>query len=167
MIVTICAQLVLGCTTTRPPPTDFVLGIQGGPAQPPNSGTVKVYVHKAEVPAYLARRNLASTEGDKVRYSSAGLWAAPLDETIALAVAANLSGAGISAVGFQPLQRPPAHTLNLIIRFTNFEGRQTGDVWWPVLGVLSRPPARRWQPILSPSVVRVGNWEATHAWLRS
>jgi uncharacterized lipoprotein YmbA len=128
MIVTICAQLVLGCTTTRPPPTDFVLGIQGGPAQPPNSGTVKVYVHKAEVPAYLARRNLASTEGDKVRYSSAGLWAAPLDETIALAVAADLSGAGISAVGFQPLQRPPAHTLNLIIRFTNFEGRQTGDV---------------------------------------
>src|SRR6202007_1384237 len=46
MIVTICAQLVLGCTTTRLPPTDFVLGIQGGPAQPPNSGTVKVYVHK-------------------------------------------------------------------------------------------------------------------------
>ena len=100
-----------------------------GPAQPANSGTVKVYVHKAEVPAYLAWRNLASIEGgDKVRYSSAGLWAAPLHETIALAVAANLSGTGISAVGFQPLQRPPAHTLNLIIRFTNFEGRQTADV---------------------------------------
>jgi uncharacterized lipoprotein YmbA len=128
MILTVCAQLVLGCSTTRPPPTDFVLGTQGGPAQPANSGTVKVYVHKAEVPAYLARRNLASIEGDKVRYSPVGLWAAPLDETIAIAVAANLSGAGISAVGFQPLQRPPAHTLDLIIRFTHFEGRQTGDV---------------------------------------
>jgi hypothetical protein len=45
-----------------------------------------------------------------------------LDETIPLAVAANLSDAGISAVGFQPSQRPPAHTLDVIIRFTHFEG---------------------------------------------
>jgi uncharacterized lipoprotein YmbA len=128
MILTICAQLLLGCTTTRPLPTLFVLGTQGGPAQPANSGAVKVYIHKAEVPAYLARRNLASMEGDKVRYSPTGLWAAPLDETIPLAIAANLSGAGIRAAGFQPLQRPPAHTLDVFIRFTHFEGRQTGDV---------------------------------------
>jgi uncharacterized lipoprotein YmbA len=121
-----CAQLLLGCTTTPPGPTYFVLGTQGGP--PANSGAVKVYVHKAEVPAYLALRNLASMEGDKVQYSSTGLWAAPLDETIPLAVAANLRDAGTPAAGFQPTQRPPAHTLDVIIRFTHFEGRQTGDV---------------------------------------
>jgi uncharacterized lipoprotein YmbA len=128
MFLTFCAQLLLGCATTRSLPTDYVLGTQGGPAQPANSGPVKVYVDKAEVPAYLARRNLASIEGDKVRYSPGGLWAAPLDETIALAVATNLSNAGISALGFQPVQRPPAHTLDVIIRFPHFEGRQTGDV---------------------------------------
>lgn len=128
MILTICAQLLLGCATAPPGPTLFVLGTQGGPAQPANSGTVKVYVHKVEVPAYLARRNLASMEDDKVRYSPTGLWAAPLDETIPLAIAANLTGAGIPAAGFQPSQRPPAHNLDLIIRFTHFEGRQNGDV---------------------------------------
>jgi uncharacterized lipoprotein YmbA len=128
MALMLCAQLLLGCTTTPSRPTLFVLGTQGGPVPAANSGAVKVYVDRAEVPAYLARRNLANMEGDKVRYSSTGLWAAPLDETIPLAVAANLSDAGISAVGFQPSQRPPAHTLDVIIRFTHFEGRQTGDV---------------------------------------
>ena len=128
MALMFCVELLLGCTTTRSGPTLFVLGTQGGPAQPENSGAVKVYVHKAEVPAYLARRNLASMEGDKVRYSLTGFWAAPLDESIPLAIAANLSGAGISAVGFQPTQRPPAHTLDVFIRLTHFEGRQTGDV---------------------------------------
>ena len=67
-------------------------------------------------------------EGNEVRYSPRGLWAAPLDETIASAVAANLSGAEIPAVGFRPTQRPPAHTLDVIIRITHFEGHQTGDV---------------------------------------
>jgi uncharacterized lipoprotein YmbA len=128
MVLTLCAQLLLGCTTTRQGPTYFVLGTQGGPPQPANPGAVKVYVHKAELPAYLARQNLASTEGDNVRYSPKGLWAAPLDEAIPLAVAANLSRAGIPAAGFQPTQRPPAHTLDVIIRFTHFEGRQTGNV---------------------------------------
>jgi uncharacterized lipoprotein YmbA len=128
MTLTICAQLLLGCTTTPPGPTDFVLSTQGGPAPPANSGAGKIYIHKAEVPAYLGRRNLASTEGDNIRYSSTGLWAAPLEETIPLAIAANLSGAGIPAAGFQPLQRPPAHILDVFIRFTHFEGRQTGDV---------------------------------------
>jgi uncharacterized lipoprotein YmbA len=128
MVLTICAQLLLGCATASLGPTLFVLGTQGGPAQPANSGAVEVYIHKAEVPAYLARRNLASMEDDKVRYSPTGLWAAPLDETVPLAIAANLSGAGIPAVGFQPSQRPPAHTLDVFIRFTHFEGRQTGDV---------------------------------------
>src|ERR1700739_517244 len=62
MVLTLCAQLLLGCTMRRQGPTYFVLGTQGGPPQPANSGAVKVYVHKAELPAYLARQNLASTE---------------------------------------------------------------------------------------------------------
>jgi uncharacterized lipoprotein YmbA len=119
------AGLLLGCATTGPSLTYYILGTQGGPAQ---SGPIKVYVEKVEVPADLARRNLASMEGNEVRYSPRGLWAAPLDETIASAVAANLSGAGIPAVGFRPTQRPPARTLDVIIRITHFEGHQTGDV---------------------------------------
>ena len=121
----LCAGLLLGCATTRPSLTYYVLGTQGGPAQ---SGPIKVYVEKVEVPADLARRNLASMEGNEVQHSPRGLWAAPLDETIASAVAANLSGAEIPAVGFRPTQRPPAHTLDVIIRITHFEGHQTGDV---------------------------------------
>jgi uncharacterized lipoprotein YmbA len=128
MALTLCAGLMLGCATTRPALTYFVLGTQGGPAQTPHSGPIEVYVDGADVPAYLARRNLASMEGNQVQYSPRGLWAAPLDETIALAVAANLSGAGIPAVGFRRTQRPPAHTLEVIIRITHFEGHQTGDV---------------------------------------
>jgi uncharacterized lipoprotein YmbA len=128
MVLTFCAELLLGCAMTRPLPIYFVLGTQGGAAQPAKPGMLKVYVHKVELPAYLARRNLASIEGDEVRYSPRGLWAAPLDETIARAVAANLSGAGIPAVGFRLLQPPPAHTLDVIIRITHFEGQQTGDV---------------------------------------
>ena len=121
----LCAGLLLGCATTRPSLTYYVLGTQGGPAQ---SGPIKVYVEKVEVPADLARRNPASMEGNEVQHSPRGLWAAPLDETIASAVAANLSGAEIPAVGFRPTQRPPAHTLDVIIRITHFEGHQTGDV---------------------------------------
>jgi uncharacterized lipoprotein YmbA len=119
------AGLLLGCATTRPSVTYFVLGTQGGPAQ---SAPIKIYVDRVQVPDYLAPRNLASIEGDEARYSHSGLWAAPLDETIALAVASNLSNAGIAAVGFRPHQQPPAHALDVIIRVTHFEGHQTGDV---------------------------------------
>jgi uncharacterized lipoprotein YmbA len=70
-------------------------------------------------------RHVSPIQSERAR---TGLWAAPLDESIPLAIAANLSGAEIPAVGFRPHQRPPAHTLDVIIRFTHFEGRQTGDV---------------------------------------
>jgi uncharacterized lipoprotein YmbA len=125
ILLTFCGELLLGCAATRPLSTYYVLGTQGGPVQ---TEATKVYVQRVKVPEYLARRNLASMQGDEVRYSSRGLWAAPLDETIALAVATNLRNAGIPAVGFRPHQPPPAHTLDVIIRITHFEGHQNGDV---------------------------------------
>ena len=96
-----------------------------------------------------------------------GLWAAPLDESIPLAIAANLSGAEIPAVGFWPHQRPPAHTLDVIIRFTHFEGRQAGDVMVAGNWRIVSSNGGRWRLIPSRFVVRAGSRPATRDWSRS
>jgi uncharacterized lipoprotein YmbA len=160
ILLTLCAGLLLGCATTEPLPTFFVLS-RGNPTKPLRlSGPVRVYVRRVEVPAYLLRRNLATMHGQEIRYAPAALWALPLDQTIAIGVAANLTRMGISAVGFQPMQTPPTHQYEVVIRITHFEGHETGDVLldgnWRVTTPNGDTVASR------PISIRRSGWEPGH-----
>ncbi|MBV9733928.1 MAG: membrane integrity-associated transporter subunit PqiC [Verrucomicrobia bacterium] len=134
--------LLLGCATTEPLATYFMLTGAGATAKaakpPPPAAAVRVYVRRVEVPAYLNRTNLASMHGDQIRYSPTGLWALSLDQTISLGIASNLNRLGISAAGFQPSFSVPAHTYDVLVHVTHFEGHESGDVLlsgnWQVLG---------------------------------
>jgi uncharacterized lipoprotein YmbA len=129
ILLPVGVSLFLGCATTEPLPTYFVLTGPGGSsriARP--AAAVRVYVRRVEVPAYLNRTNLASMNGDQVRYSPTGLWALSLDQTISLGIASNLLRAGISAAGFQPAFSAPAHTYDVAVRITHFEGHENGEV---------------------------------------
>ena len=142
ILLTLGVSLLFGCATTEPLATYFMLtgtGATAKPAKPPRpAAAVRVYVRRVEVPAYLSRTNLASMHGDQIRYSPTGLWALPLDQTISLGIASNLNRLGISAAGFQPAYSVPAHTYDVAVHITHFEGHDTGDVVltgnWQVLG---------------------------------
>jgi uncharacterized lipoprotein YmbA len=128
-LLTLCAGLLLGCATTEPLPTYFILSRVSPTKTTHLSGPVRVFVRRVEVPAYLLRRNVASMRGQEIRYAPAALWALPLDQTIAIGVAANLTRIGIPAVGFQPMETPPPHQYEVVIRITHFEGHENGDVF--------------------------------------
>jgi uncharacterized lipoprotein YmbA len=158
ILLTLGAGLLMGCATTEPLPTYFILS-RGNPAKSAHlSSPVRVYVPRVEVPAYLLRRNLATFQGEEIRYAPAALWALPLDQTIAIGVAANLTRIGVPAIGFQPAEPPPTHQYEVVIRITHFEGHENGDVIlagnWHVTTpdgktVASRPVSIRrsgWQP---------------------
>jgi uncharacterized lipoprotein YmbA len=132
-------SLVVGCATTEPLPSYFVLTASGGTTKPARpAAAVRVYVRRVEVPAYLNRTNLASMHGDQIRYSPTGLWALPLDQTISLGIASNLNRLGISAAGFQPAFSVPSHVYDVALHVTHFEGHESGDVAlsgnWQILG---------------------------------
>jgi uncharacterized lipoprotein YmbA len=132
-------SLLVGCATTEPLATYFVLTGTGATAKPARpAAAVRVYVRRVEVPAYLNRTNLASFNGDQIRYSPTGLWALSLDQTISLGIASNLNRLGISAAGFQPAFSVPAHSYDVAVHITHFEGRENGDVLltgnWQILG---------------------------------
>jgi uncharacterized lipoprotein YmbA len=129
ILLPVTMGLLLGCATTEPLATYFVLTGTGAPAKPPRpAAAVRVYVRRVEVPAYLNRTNLASMHGDEVRYSPTGLWALSLDQTISLGIASNLNRLGISAAGFQPAFSLPAHSYDVAVHITHFEGHENGDV---------------------------------------
>jgi len=129
ILLPVSVSLLLGCATTEPLATYFVLTAPGGSTKVSRpAATVRVYVHRVEIPAYLNRTNLASMNGDQVRYSPTGLWALSLDQTISLGIASNLNRAGISSVGFQPSFTVPAHTNDVAVHITHFEGHENGDV---------------------------------------
>ena len=142
ILLPVAVSLLFGCATTEPLATYFMLtgtGATAKPAKPPPpAAAVRVYVRRVEVPAYLNRTNLASMHGDQIRYSPTGLWALSLDQTISLGIASNLNRLGISAAGFQPSFSVPAHTYEVAVHVTHFEGHETGDVIlsanWQVLG---------------------------------
>ncbi|MBV8211999.1 MAG: membrane integrity-associated transporter subunit PqiC [Verrucomicrobia bacterium] len=143
ILLPVGVSLLLGCATTEPLATYFVLTGTGGTAKPARpAATVRVYVRRVEVPAYLNRTNLASMNGDQIRYSPTGLWALPLDQTVSLGIASNLNHLGISAAGFQPAFSVPAHTYDVAVHITHFEGHENGDVIltgnWQVLGAGGR-----------------------------
>src|ERR1700733_2698807 len=59
-------SLLVGCATTEPLPSYFVLTAPGGTAKSARPATaVRVYVRRVEVPAFLNRTNLASMHGDQ------------------------------------------------------------------------------------------------------
>jgi uncharacterized lipoprotein YmbA len=142
ILLTLGVSLLFGCATTEPLATYFMLTGTGATAKPaklsPPAAAVRVYVRRVEVPAYLNRTNLASMQGDQIRYSPTGLWALPLDQTISLGIASNLNRLGISAAGFQPAFNVPAHAYDVAAHITHFEGHESGDVLlsgtWQVLG---------------------------------
>jgi uncharacterized lipoprotein YmbA len=139
ILLVVGVSLLFGCATTEPLPTYFVLTATGGTAKPARPATaVRVYVRRVEVPAYLNRTNLASLNGDQIRYSPTGLWALSLDQTISLGIASNLSRLGISAAGFQPAFSVPSHIYDVTVHITHFEGHESGDVVlsgnWQILG---------------------------------
>ena len=142
ILLTLGVSLLVGCATTEPLATYFMLtgtGATAKPVKPPRpAAAVRVYVRRVEVPAYLNRTNLASMHGDQIRYSPTGLWALSLDQTISLGIASNLNRIGISAAGFQPSFNVPAHTYDVAVHITHFEGYLSGDVLlsgtWQVLG---------------------------------
>jgi uncharacterized lipoprotein YmbA len=129
ILLPVSVSLLLGCATTEPLPTYFVLTSAGASAKPVRpAATVRVYVRRVEVPPYLNRTNLASMNGNEVRYSPTGLWALPLDQTISLGIAWNLNRAGIPAAGFQPAFPVPPHSYEVAVHITHFEGHENGDV---------------------------------------
>src|SRR5260370_39896175 len=129
ILLPVSVSLLLGCATTEPLPTYFVLtaaGVSAKPVRP--AATVRVYVRRVEVPAYLKRTNLASMNGNRGRYSPTALWALSLDQTISLGIAWNLNRAGMPAAGFQPAFTVPPHTYEVAVHITHFEGHENGDV---------------------------------------
>jgi len=139
ILLPVSVSLLLGCATTEPLPTYFVLRAAGAgtkPARP--ASAVRVYVRRVEVPAYLNRTNLASMNGDQIQYSPTGLWALPLDQTISLGIASNLNRLGISAAGFQPRFSAPTRVYDIAVHIAHFEGHENGDVVlsgnWQILG---------------------------------
>jgi uncharacterized lipoprotein YmbA len=120
-----------GCATTEPLPTFYTLGPGGdvhSKVKQSAASSVRVYVNRVILPPYLYRSNLASFRRNQVEYSDFAFWAAPLDQTIARAVALNLSAFGVSAIGFDPMASPPAHSYEITIRLTQCEGYDDGDV---------------------------------------
>jgi uncharacterized lipoprotein YmbA len=149
ILLPVSVSLLLGCATTEPLATYFVLTAAVGSAKPVRpAASVRVYVRRVEVPAFLNRTNLASMNGNEVRYSPTGLWALSLDQTISLGIAFNLNHSGIPAAGFQPSFTVPAHSYEVAVHITHFEGHENGDVLlsgsWQILtaggGVLVSKP---------------------------
>jgi uncharacterized lipoprotein YmbA len=119
-----------GCATTEPLATFYTIGPGGdihSTLKQPTARSVRIYVNRAIVPTYLSRTNLASFRNNQVEYSTSAFWATPLDQAIAQAVALNLNFLGISAIGFQPLSSPPAHSYEIAIRIAQCEGYDTGE----------------------------------------
>jgi uncharacterized lipoprotein YmbA len=122
---------VSGCATTEPLATFYTLGPGGDVHSTRKQSTarsVQVYVNRAIVPAYLSRTNLASFRKNQVEYSPDAFWATSLDQAIAQAVALNLNAYGVSAIGFQAMSSPPAHSYEIGIRIVHCEGYDNGDV---------------------------------------
>src|SRR5260370_26536578 len=129
ILLPVSVSLLLGCATTEPLPTYFVLPaavVSAKPVLP--AATVRVYVRRVDGPAYLNRTNLASMNGNEVRYSPTALWALSLDQTISLGIAWNLNRTGIPAAGFQPAFTVSPHTYEVAVHITHFEGHENGDV---------------------------------------
>ena len=123
--------IVSGCATTEPLSTFYTLGPGGdihSRVKQSTAWSVRVYVNRVILPAYLYRTNLASFRRNQVEYSNSAFWAAPLDQAIAQAVALNLTAFGVSAVGFDPMASPPAHSYEITIRLTQCEGYDSGEV---------------------------------------
>jgi uncharacterized lipoprotein YmbA len=123
--------IVSGCATTEPLSTFYTLGPGGDVHSVVKQSvrwSVRAYVNRVILPAYLNRTNLASFRSNQVEYSNSAFWAAPLDQAIAQAVALNLSAFGVSAIGFQPMSNAPAHSYDVTIRITQCEGYDTGQV---------------------------------------
>jgi uncharacterized lipoprotein YmbA len=67
--------------------------------------------------------------GVRVTYAATALWAEPLDQGMARAVAEGLSdNSRIRAFGFSPAGPPPDHEYEVSIRVEQFEGSDTGQV---------------------------------------
>ena len=123
--------IVSGCATTEPLPTFYTLGPAGdvhSTVKQLAASSVRVYVNRVILPPYLYRSNLASFRRNQVEYSDFAFWAAPLDQTIARAVALNLNAFGVSALGFDPMASPPTHSYEITIRLTQFNGHDNGEV---------------------------------------
>jgi uncharacterized lipoprotein YmbA len=123
--------IVGGCATTEPLPEFYTLGPGGdvhSKIKQSAARSVRVYVNRVILPPYLNRTNLASFRNNQVEYSTYAFWVAPLDQAIAQAVALNLSAFGITAIGFQPMSSPPAHSYEISIRVTQCEGYDSGEV---------------------------------------
>ena len=118
--------IVSGCATTEPLPTYYTLG-PGGDKPSAVKRSVRVYVNRVVLPPYLDRTNLASFRSNQIEYSNSAFWATTLDQAIAQAVALNLRASGVSAVGFDPMASPPAHSSEITIRISQCEGYDTGE----------------------------------------
>ncbi|HZC35615.1 MAG TPA: ABC-type transport auxiliary lipoprotein family protein, partial [Chthoniobacterales bacterium] len=123
--------IVSGCATREPLATFYTLDPGGDihSATKQSVGrSVRVYVNRVILPPYLNRTNLASFRNNQVEYSTWAFWAIPLDQAIAQAVARDLSAAGVSAFGFDPMASPPPHSYEVTVRITRCEGYDSGDV---------------------------------------
>jgi uncharacterized lipoprotein YmbA len=156
--------VVSGCATTEPLATFYTLdpgGVAHSGAKQSAARSVRVYVNRVILPAYLNRTNLASFRNNQVEYSSSAFWAIPLDQAIAQAVARNLSALGVSAIGFQPMASPLPHSYEISIRVTRCEGYDTGDV--VLSGVWELRPAGDGSIIASNSfAIHRSGWQPGH-----
>jgi uncharacterized lipoprotein YmbA len=156
--------VVSGCATTEPLATFYTLdpgGVSHSGARPSAVRSVRVYVNRVILPAYLNRTNLASFRNNQVEYSTSAFWALPLDQAIAQAVARNLGALGVSAIGFQPMASPLPHSYEVSIRVTRCEGYDTGDV--VLSGVWELRPAGEGRIIASKAfAIHRSGWQPGH-----
>jgi uncharacterized lipoprotein YmbA len=156
--------VVSGCATTEPLATFYSLdpgGVTHSGARQSAARTVRVYVNRVILPAYLNRTNLASFRNNQVEYSTSAFWAIPLDQAIAQAVARNLGALGVSAIGFQPTASPLPHSYEVSVRVTRCEGYDTGDV--VLSGVWELRPAGDGRMIASKAfAIHRSGWQPGH-----
>ena len=163
--------VLTGCATTVPATSYYLLNGSRSPSiRSHPAGATTVYVRRVDIPTYLTRLGLATMNGGvRVTYAETALWAEPLDQGTARAVAEALSENGrIRAFGFSPAGPPPDHNYDISIRVERFEGSDTGQVllrarWFVSTSDSSAPIAsgttqiRRsgWQPGDYPGLVRI------------
>ena len=123
--------VLTGCATTEPLTSYYLLnGSRSANFRGHSSGATTVYVRRVDVPAYLTRPGLVTMNGGvRVTYAATALWAEPLDQGMARAVAEGLSENGrLRAIGFSPAGPPPDHNYDVSIRLERFEGTETAQV---------------------------------------
>ena len=124
-----------GCHLLPVPQADpahfYTLNGKSSAAPVPHSGgTLKIGLHKVELPAYLQNRAIVVRQGGEIRYEDNQRWAEPLDEAIARVVGARLRATPtVAEVHPAPFPIDESRDYDVTVRVLHCEG--TADAAGP------------------------------------